>query len=51
MDQLGTALNVAKHAVRCRQKPHDVVHVSGPADLEVHRGKDGYWKQPRKVVW
>jgi hypothetical protein len=41
MRQLGIRLNVAEHQVRCRHPPHAVVTVAGPADLEVHRGRDG----------
>ena len=41
MRELGVSLNVAEHQVRCRRPPHTVVQVSGPADLEVHRGRDG----------
>jgi hypothetical protein len=41
MRQLGVSLNISEHAVRCRQPPHNVCRLSGPADLEVHRGHDG----------
>lgn len=41
MRQLGINLNVAEHQVKCRKPPHSIVTVAGPADLEVHRGRDG----------